>query len=301
MSITSISRNNALNSTLLKYHLTNSERLSILKLLLFIIPNMNYKLYNGTVDLEFIESKHLYKVDNLKIDGVTSVLKVLDKPALIYWAVGQTIEFFKQTLKPGQSYGEMEIQAMLNEGKVAFRKKSKFATDFGSLVHEWIEKYIKGQKPEPFTDPKLKNSVDKFLKWEADNKVKFIESERMIYSKKYKYAGTLDFIAEIDGKKWLGDIKTSKAIYDEYLFQTAAYRQAYTEETHEKVAGELIVRIGKDGDEVEIAKSTDEHTTPYWVNRNAFNHCLKLYRTLETLKKFKFQYFNGQKIERSSI
>jgi len=123
----------------------------------------------------------------------------------------------------------------------------------------------------------------------------------MIYSKKHNYAGKFDFLAEIDGKIWIGDIKTSTGIWDEYLFQTAAYRQAYVEETKTKVAGEIIVRIGKDGDEVEIRKSTDEFTTPYWINRNAFNHCLKLYRTLEKLKTFKYQYSNGQKIERSKI
>ncbi len=262
---------------------------------------MNYKLYGGTVDLEFIENKHLYKVGGLKVDGVTSVLGVLNKPALMYWAVNMTIAYFKETLKPGKSFDEVQIQSMLNEGKIAHRKKKDAAADFGTMAHNWIEKYIKGEKPAPFTNAILKNSIDKFLKWESDNKVQFHEVEKMIYSKKHKYAGKFDFLAEIDGKLWIGDIKTSSGIWDEYLFQTAAYRQAYVEETGAKIAGELIVRIGKDGDEVEIKKSTDEHVTPYWINRNAFNHCLKLYRTLEALKKFKFQYVNGQKIERSSI
>ena len=100
----------------------------------------------------------------------------------------------------------------------------------------------------------------------------------------------------------MGDIKTSSGIWDEYWFQTAAYRQAYVEENPgTKIKGEMIVRIGKDGDEVEIKKSTDEFVTPYWINRNAFNHALKLYRTLEKLKTFKYREHNGKTIERSSI
>ena len=262
---------------------------------------MNYKMYGGTVDLEFIESKHLYKVGGLKVDGVTSVLQVLNKPALMYWAVNQTIGYLEANLKAGTVLDEVQIKGLLSEAKVAHRKKKDAAADFGTMAHKWIEDYINGLKPATFTNAILKNSIDKFLKWEGDNKVIFHEVERMIYSKKLNYAGKFDFLCEIDGKLWIGDIKTSTGIWDEYLFQTAAYQQAYTEETGAKVAGSLIVRIGKDGDEVEIKKSTDAQVTPYWINRNAFNHCLKLYRTLEILKKFKFQYVNGQKIERSSI
>lgn len=262
---------------------------------------MNYKLYGGSVDLEFIESKHLYKVGGLKVDGVTSVLNVLNKPALMYWAVNMTIEYFKNTLKPNVKYDELQIQAMLNAGKTSHRVKKDAAADFGTMAHDWIEKHIKGEKPAPFTNAILKNSIDKFLKWETDNKVIFHEVEKMIYSKKHNYAGKFDFLCEIDGKLWIGDIKTSSGIWDEYLFQTAAYRQAYVEETGAKIAGELIVRIGKDGDEVEIKKSTDPSVTPYFINRNAFNHCLKLYRTLNALKEFKYKFSKGQEIERSKI
>ena len=263
---------------------------------------MNYKIYGGTVDLEYIDSKHLYLVNNKKVDGVTSILGVLAKPALMYWAVNMTIEFFKGALKPGMALDELKIQALLVDGKLAHRKKKDAAADFGTMVHEWIEKHIKGENPKPFVNEKLKNSCDKFLRWEKENKVEYIANERIVYSKKHNYAGKFDFLAKIDGKLWMGDIKTSSGIWDEYWFQTAAYRQAYVEENPgTKFTGEMIVRIGKDGDEVEIKKSTDEFVTPYWINKNAFNHALKLYHTLAKLKTFKYQSSNGTKIQRSSI
>ena len=261
---------------------------------------MNYKLYKGTVDLEYIDSKHLYLVAGKKADGVTSVLQVLNKPALIYWAVNQSIEYLEANLKPGIALDELQIKALLSEAKMAHRKKKDAAADLGTMVHDWIEKYIKGENPTAFVNPIMKNSCDKFLKWEADHKVKFISSERIIYSKKLNYAGTFDFLAEINGKLWIGDIKTSKGIWDEFWFQTAAYRQAYSEENrYIRISGEMIVRIGKDADEMEIKCSTDSHVTPYQVNKNAFNHALKLYRTMEQLKVYKFQEHNGKKIERS--
>ena len=259
-------------------------------------------MYGGKVDLEYIDSKHLYLVNGKKADGVTSVLQVLNKPALMYWAVNMTIAHLEGALKPGKALDELQIKALLSEAKVAHRKKKEAAADLGTMVHEWIEKHIKGQKPEPFVNAIMKNSCDKFLKWETENKVEYAANEKIVYSKKLNYAGKFDFLAKIDGKYWIGDIKTSSGIWDEYLFQTAAYHQAYVEEYKDfKIAGELIVRIGKDGDEVEIKKSTDEFVTPYWINRNAFNHALKLYRTLEKLKSFKYQYHNGHKVERSAI
>ncbi len=43
------------------------------------------------------------------------------------------------------------------------------------------------------------------------------------------YAGTLDRIINLNGKRILVDIKTSNAIYDSYWLQLAAYRRLLVE------------------------------------------------------------------------
>lgn len=255
---------------------------------------MNYKLYKNTVDLEYEDTRHLYKVNNKKADGVTGVLGVIAKPALMYWAVNQAIDHLKVALKAGQSYDELQLSQILEGAKYAHRSKSGEALTVGDKVHDWIDKYIKGEKPESFVNEIMRKSCEQFLKWVSDEKVEFIENEKIVYSKKLNYAGTFDFLAKINGKIWIGDIKTSSGIWDEYWFQTAAYRQAYREEYPEvKISGEVIVRVGKDAT-LEVARSTDKFVTPYWINRNAFNHALKLHRTLNQLKDYKFAKKNGE-------
>jgi hypothetical protein len=62
-----------------------------------------YELYAGNVILNFNPDKHLYTVDDKKIDGVTSILGVINKPALIAWAANCAADFIKATLKAGRS------------------------------------------------------------------------------------------------------------------------------------------------------------------------------------------------------
>lgn len=50
-----------------------------------------------------------------------------------------------------------------------------------------------------------------------------LASELTLYSLRYKMAGTLDRLIELNGKRYILDIKTSNAIYDTYWLQVAAY------------------------------------------------------------------------------
>lgn len=59
-----------------------------------------YKLYDGQVLLEFDPNKHQYFVDGEQVDGCTGILGVLNKPALIPWAVGVCVDFVSKNLKP---------------------------------------------------------------------------------------------------------------------------------------------------------------------------------------------------------
>lgn len=244
-----------------------------------------YPLYKDTVKLVFNPTTHVYTIDGKKVDGTTSILGVIAKPALLYWAVNVTISHFQNNLKPGEIYDEIQLKALFNDAKSAHRKKSTEAADIGTIVHNWIKDHVAGKKPKLPINKSSRNAIDTFLRWEKEHHVKFLESERILYSKKYGYAGTLDFIAEVDGKIKIGDYKTSTGIWDEYWFQLASYQQAFQEEFPEKkIAGGIIVRIGKDGS-LEVAERDD-----YEDNVKAFNAALVLYRRINKLKEEKPQF-----------
>ena len=124
----------------------------------------NYKLYNDTITLEFDPDKHIYTVDDKRVEGVTGVTSVISKPALMYWAVNMAIDFLSKVLKAGRSYDELQIRAMLESDKYAHRQNKTNAGDIGTLVHEAIETYIKtGVAKNPINNI-ARMSFKKFLK-----------------------------------------------------------------------------------------------------------------------------------------
>ena len=101
------------------------------------------------------------------------------------------------------------------------------------------------------------------------------QRKKQVYSQTHFLAGTLDFICEIDGKKYLGDIKTSSGIYGrEYFAQCAAYRMMCEERGETGFEGSVVVRLGKDG-------SFDEmYSIDYENDKKLFLACLEVYRTM---------------------
>lgn len=235
-------------------------------------------LYGGTVKLEFSPSHHIYTWEGSKIDGVTSVLRVINKPKLLGWAARCAAEYCAEEFKPGHVYNAEQIAAITEKARSQYNVKRNKAADTGTLVHAWIEDWIKGRQPELPHDHQVLNGVLAFKRYVDSQNIKFVASEQKIFSKKYKYAGTLDFEAEIDGKLFLGDIKTSSGIYPEMFLQTSAYQQAREEENPgRKYAGQLIINCRKDGI-LDTLVSTD-----YEKHIKGFLAALVLYRTLNEM------------------
>ena len=253
-----------------------------------------YSLYKGEVELTFDKVKHLYLANGEKAHGVTSILGALAKPALIFWAANKAAEYIRENLEPGVAYDELQIQEFVEGAKNAHRKKSKEAADVGTLAHNWISKWIKGENPEVLTNRNAKEICEKFVKWVEDKKVEFVFSERKVYSKKLGYAGTCDFVARIDGELWVGDIKTANAFYDEQLWQTSAYRKALEEELGETYVGRVVIRCGKgqklkdgtwkegDFEEIETREGHEEDLI-------AFLGLYSAYKRKQTLNDLRYQ------------
>jgi hypothetical protein len=251
------------------------------------------KLYKGEVELVFDSFRHSYHVNDRtfdrfqeKVTSVTTALGIINKPALVNWAANMAADSIAEALKPGISYDELELQTIIEAGRKAHYQRKTDAGLTGTFVHKWVEDYIKGNNPGMPVNKNLQEAINRFLEWVNRHKVEFLLSEQQVYSRKYNYTGTLDFICKIDGKMYIGDMKTSTGIYPEYFIQTAAYRQARLEEfPEEEYAGQLIVRVGKEDGAFEFAKVTDTN----WYKKMfvGFVAALKTYETTELLKEFK--------------
>lgn len=181
------------------------------------------------------EKTHKYLIDGELVPSVTTVLKVLDKPALVAWAANQTAKkatelIARKTDKDGAVHiAFSEAQEILEEARKTFRETSGDAKDIGSMVHAAIERMVLGKPEEPVNDEGVANGLIAFNQWRESEKVKPVRVEALVGSKKYGFGGAVDFIGFIGGKLCLADWKTSTGIYDEYRIQVSAYLCAVEE------------------------------------------------------------------------
>jgi len=246
-----------------------------------------FSLYGGDIQLHYNPKSHAYTVDGRIVPGVTSIIQIIGKPALMYWAVNCAVQHVASVWKAGEGFTADEIKAHLMTAKAAHQRIAREAAGLGTKVHEWIRAYvvesihIKGVPrlllPE---DATARKGCEAFLRWQGEHRVEFTETERKIYSKEHHYAGTLDAVATINGKPAIIDFKTSSGIYDEMRYQLAAYQQAWNEEhENEKATDCWLVRLDKKTGEVETARFGK-----HGKDLNAFLGALAVYKRTQELE-----------------
>lgn len=169
---------------------------------------------------------------------VTTVISILDKPALRYWS-GKEIYY---ALVKDPSLSEQEALA-------APYKKSKSAMSRGTAVHDIIEHYVHNKKTVEGIDEAIRPYGQAFYDWFESTDVEILDHEKTVTSEKYGYTGTLDLLVRFikKDKVFVIDLKTGKDIYPESFLQSSAYAQAL-HENGIKVSGigTLLLETGKD-------------------------------------------------------
>lgn len=214
------------------------------------------KLYKGKVEVKFLgptdesPNRHMYYVGGKRVSGVTTFLNIKDKSkGLTSWYRDTIGDHLLTKLKNGQKITREDIFEAMVQPDV---KKQK-AADLGTKIHAWCESYIKHKlklpgfktMPEMPEEREVQMGAAAFLAWDAEHKVKYEDSEQLVYSKKYNYVGTLDIRAVVDGKLSLVDLKSSNALYNDVRMQTAAYVHADEEESGRKYKQRWALRLSK--------------------------------------------------------
>ena len=243
-----------------------------------------------TKEYRFNEQRHLHQllVDGewKNLTGCTTVLSVLAKPALIQWSANMAVEYIKNTLPntdPTIHTGDITIhrsdfEKILEEAKTAHRKKKEKAGDLGTQIHAEVESIIKQaiQATDGLVAPQEGSpQINHFVKWAIDNKVKFLETEKCVYSKSLFLGGIVDIICEIDGQLWIADIKTGSGIYPEMFAQCSGYNLMLDEMGYPQIAGHIILNLKKTGEFDEKRSISTEDS------KKLFLACLDIYRLQE--------------------
>lgn len=232
--------------------------------------------------------------DGKRVKGVTSILNVLAKPALLFWAYTQGLENFNRITEQISKECNLDdhtdmtlrdsiIEILKNfEIGALYDKRDKAATA-GTLGHLFVENHLKGL-PDPSTEglpepivKKAEGSYLAYLEWERSHKFQMVHSELPLVSEEHKFGGTID-IGAVVGEMGIVDIKTSKGIYFTMIVQVAAYGQLYNEHHPDApIKGYHILRLGEEGD--------FDHK--YWPNLDdyweVFKFCLGIQNILDKL------------------
>ena len=185
--------------------------------------------------------------DSVQIPSVTRIIDSCFPKHLTDWAVKSGADAYLETWNH-----DLEVNDRYELIVNAYKKIGEEAANIGSRVHSWLHQYITEAIPEKFESPAGgEKCIDAFLEWEKSKQIKWEECERMVFqaARAIRYAGTADALAEVDGKKFVIDFKTSKKIYKSYYLQVAAYAAALNEELgldeDNKYQG-MILRLDKE-------------------------------------------------------
>lgn len=250
---------------------------------------------NTTNELVFDAKRHVYTLDGRRMYGVTSVLNVISKPALIQWSANlaaakaftfmannelamEISKYEKIDTKIAKSIGEKFPE--YEQARTAHNASRDNAASLGTDIHGIIESIVKTAIADfggyMYLDVHLEPQVQQFVNWAREENIKFLMSEQKLCSRSLWVAGTMDLLFEKEGLIYTGDIKTTGAIWDRTPFmQCAAYQFMLLEQYPDiKVEGRCIIRLDKDGS-LEVMYSNSE------LDTQGFLAALTLFKALE--------------------
>lgn len=185
--------------------------------------------------------------DDLRLWSVTTIIGVLDKPALLYWAAEQTakaaVRMAKTLPARVEEDGEAAVVKQLRDARFSRPKGELSDAQFGTELHSLAEEYsLTGVRPA-ITKETFGADLDAAIKcfdqldgWLQEFQPEYIASEVVVYHPGYGYAGTADTFLRLQQVPLIGDYKFSKksrdargkptVIYPETALQLAAYRWA---------------------------------------------------------------------------
>ena len=213
-----------------------------------------------------------YLVDGESYRRVTSALGVINKPALVPWAVKTTLERVEEVMRSpevaldfgklaaetvtnverqgitGRSDYEGFVDLLMASAKKAADQKRDSAADRGTSVHEEIRAVLEGtQSGERVIAPQ----TDQALQFLDDKLYEVVASEVPLWNDDLKVAGTCDVVGvNRHGYPVVWDWKTGSGPWWEMALQLGAYASMLTRLTGEPVTEAFVVKLLPDGYEV---------------------------------------------------
>lgn len=255
-----------------------------------------FSLYGGEVRMLYKDSSHRYRVSvagskPVQVPSVTTILNVLNKPALVEWGVRCACDYVYENLQmlfAGNSFSVEQIFKVVQDARTAHDRTRQEAADIGTNVHDWLSRYWWSLQ-QPFRegpdwpkDEKEQKCIQAALKWFGEHDLKPVRIEEAQYSRLLEICGRPDFIGHIDGQLSVLDYKSTKFIYPEVCLQMTAYAMMHQEEFGQLPAARWALRLDKETGEFEDRKFKPE---TFDLDQETFRACFLIYDRLKHLRR----------------
>jgi len=169
------------------------------------------------------KSGHAYYIDDVKVDGVTTILNALPK-SLTQWAADAGANY---AVEHWEELTEQTLTKRLDAIRYAHREIKNTAAMRGTEIHTLGEKLYGGLPIE--VPPEHRGPVEAYARFLDDWEIEPIASETPVVNLTYRYGGTADLwchIGKRDGVRALVDLKTGNNVYESTVLQLTGYRNA---------------------------------------------------------------------------
>jgi hypothetical protein len=174
--------------------------------------------------LKFYEASHRYKLDGAWVPGVTTILGVLDKPALPKWAAGLVAEYIADNPEGVDALRPLGRDLMVNTLKGIPWQRRDDAAARGTAFHILASRILHGEAVDvPQAQVPL---VENALRFMEEYEIEPLLNEAPVASREHRYAGTVDIVADSRLGRAVFDWKSGKRIYPRFALQLAAYGHA---------------------------------------------------------------------------
>ena len=254
-------------------------------------PPRGYWIMADPTPLKVADDKH--KDWGKRLTSVTTVLNVLDKPALKWWGQGigivgvlelvrmgvleitpsgfnvlddklmqQLLDDIDKDAKAGDEKlvrEDQQIAKLLTYKKLTVNHVTRTAAKRGTTAHNAFETWANtGILPDPRAYPdEQRPYVEALRKFFDENKLTDVHTEVVVASPKYRFGGRYDFDGRInDGPHEVIDVKTAKDVYTTHFIQMEGYEGARVELGYKPTERRRVLHLGVDG-EYKLVASED--------------------------------------------
>ena len=196
-------------------------------------------------------------VEGKRLTSVTAITGKLSYGSLVDWGVKTVTDTIPEVLERymGDVVSDYSARAMAESISQEAKAKREAAASLGTRLHEMIHEsitnpYESSDQPPLELDIELQELQRYFASykaWATSRQLVVTHSEEPVYNPLALYAGTIDIVGELDGKRVIIDIKTAgRGARDDMAMQLAAYQRAWKYTKGEDISQALIVVVHAD-------------------------------------------------------